>query len=434
VSETRKQSKRFKALQQDEKRYYRAKMDLCDAFVMWSVEHLTGHGQLALVLPEYWTQRSSSYALRTQLWQQGQLQEFWRFGADKVFKNAPGHHPSLLIWRKKPSHSVERTQRVSMGVVTNTATLSAEQLQSVVFTLDESSGKLLYGNPVELALLQKLACLPPLLNAQEIQQGIVIPQGRLKKADAQRLSAHLQEPVYENAGVFLLDEEKIHQLGLTDAERQLLKPYYFPAGFRLFQGFQEVQAQVYIIYTDRENKKLIETYPQHYPSLRAHLDYYRAINTSAFAPYGLHRPRQPQWFEDERKILCPRQVRVPAFAVVSFTAYVNEGFYSIRPACEDPHYLCALFNSKLAWFWFYHHKRKGNRLQIDKEVLSVFPRPPQQPGMDLDAAKQLAIELSQHFDRDKWQCLNELIYQLYKLEPVEIDWIENAWQTIAGAE
>lgn len=432
VSETRRQSQRFRGLQSHSQSYYQAKMDLCDAFVAWSIEHLIGQGQLAFVLPEYWTQRSSSQALRRQLWQRGQLLQFWRFTGESVFKNAPGHHPSLIIWQKQLSAQANKAYVVQLGTVNNSASLTPECLQEATFLFDEGSGKLLYGNPVEINLLQKLAALPPLLLKQEIQQGIVIPQGKLKKADAQRLYQHLQKAIPEQAGVFILNKSEISKLRLTELEKQVLRPYYGPAKFRPFQGFLNAEPADFIIYGDRHYRKLMEQEPENYSNLRAHLDCYRAINTSAFAPYGLHRPRQPEWFEDQNKMLCPRQVMLPSFAVVPFPAYFNEGFYSIRTTRENVYYLCGILNSKLAWFWFYHHKRKGHRLQIDKDVLSTFPKPPGQNNDLYSQIQSLAGQLSQTMEKGFWEQLNRAVYQLYQLTPEEADYIEGAYRAIVS--
>jgi hypothetical protein len=433
ISETRKQAQRFRSLQGKNKLYYQAKMDLCDAFLAWAINHLPPNGRLAYVLPEYWTQRTSTRMLREQLWQQGEICEFWQLTGNRVFKHAPGHHSSLLIWQKTgQGDTINSMQTVVMGVATSDAELTAERLQPVSFTLDATSGKLRYGNPIESALLTKLSELPPLLTKTDVQQGLVMPQGRLKKSDWCRLQLDVQQQTLSECGVFLLTDAEVSALNVTDAEQALLKPYYGPAGFQPFGGFSDEKPIYWLIYGNLENRKLIEKYSSEYSHIRAHLDRFQTVNTSAFAPYGLHRPRQLEWFEDERKILCPRQVLRPAAAVVDFPAYVNEAFYILRPRHEEPDYVCGLLNSKLAWFWFYHHKRKGVRLQIDKDVLSIFPAPNIGQYEKANVAELTRKLLKNVQSENLLSALNELIYRLYQLSEEEMRLVETAYQSIVG--
>ena len=162
---------------------------------------------------------------------------------------------------------------------------------------------------------------------------------------------------------------------LTPEEQAVLHPYFRPAGFAAFEGFAKRPPDYRLLYADTAFRKALAENPHAYPNLKAHLDRVACVNTSAFAPSGLHRPRQPEWFTGPR-LLCPRQVPHPSLAWVSKAACVNEGFYILKPDPADGPWMTALLNSTLAWFWFYHHKRKGQQLQIDKDVLAPFPAPP----------------------------------------------------------
>lgn len=443
VSEVRGQAQRFRKLQHIESPYYQAKMDLCDGFLAWAIDHLQPDGQLAYVLPAYWTQRSSTATLRSRLWEEGQLVETWAFEGKPLFKNAPGHHTALLIWQKNElnqsesssiSFAIEGSREVLFGHGESDADLRPENLKMGWVTLENKTGKFLSGDAVELTLLAKLSTMPPLLLPDEIQQGLVIPQGRLKPIDRARLPQAVQADFSAEPGVFVLNSTEVQALDLTEAEQGLLRPYYRPKGFTAFQGFLQAPAAEQIIYTDLKNRKALESNPAQYARLRLHLDRFATVNTSGFGPYGLHRSRQAVWFDDVSKILAPRQVLTPAFAVVPFSAYVNEGFLILRSP-EDPQWLCALLNSQLAWFWFYHQKRKGVRLQIDKEVLNHFPKP-SKVSSELRAqcivlAQQLASSNSDLSTRKVWMAeLNGLVAQAYQLTPVETAWLVKAQAAI----
>lgn len=432
VSEVRKQSKRFKPLQ--ERGFYRAKMDLCDAFTAWAIEHLQWDGQLAYVLPEYWTQRASSAPLREMLWDEGQFQEIWAFGQTPVFKNAPGHHTALLIWQKrKMENQLTASQPIQWGQPDQTTHLLETTLSSALILNDQKSGKFLIGNQAEIELLKRLSDLPPLMYDYQIQQGIVLPQGRLKKTDWQKLPHDLQAQLAPDTGIFLLSETEVERLNLNNKELALLKPYYGPTGFLPFEGFSDSNAQYQLLYTDREARQRMMLESENYPGLKAHLDQFAPVLTSAFKPYGLHRARQKKWFEHKEKIFSPRQVMNPAFAVVPHTAYVSEGFYIILPD-GDVAYWCALLNSQLAWYWFYHQKRKGHRLQIDKDVLLAFPQPLHQNAAQtkalIELSQTLAGELPEPERKALTARLNELVNHAYGITQAENQCILAADQAI----
>ncbi len=436
VSEVRGQSKRFQSLQGDRSRYYRAKMDLCDGFLLWAMDRLRPAGQLAYVLPAYWSQRSSSAMVREQLWAQGQLREVWTFDGQPLFKQAPGHHTGLLVWQKQtPDDTVMGVadaatgRSLQVGTGEREADLVPAQLKSGWVSLQPQSKKIVWGEAMEMVLLSRLSALSPLLNRHEIQQGIVIPQGRLKSTDRAKLPLSLQAELPMEPGVFVLTAEEVNTLDWGPEEWALLKPYFRPKGFEAFQGFVEPEAQAFMIYTDLKNRQLVENDPECYARLRAHLDRFSSVNTSDFAPYGLHRSRQAVWFEDLHKIMVPRQLLMPAFARVPFPAYVNEGFLVLRPAQEDPDWLCAVLNSDVAWFWFYHQKRKGVRLQIDKEVLTHFPKPPLgSPVLREEVillARQLTLsDLAMTERTQAMMALNSLVVQAYGLSDTEETWLK----------
>lgn len=404
VSEVRKQAARFRTLQQtDASRYYRAKMDLCDAFLAWSAEHTQPGGQLAYVLPEYWTQRSGAASVREKLWKQGRIREFRIFPETPLFADAPGHHSALLVWERHEGTGVEKADQAPSAIGSYTANfaaggdaanLQAASLRPALFWLHPASGKLLYGEPAAIGLLERFSHCPPLFAAGSIAQGIVMPQGRIR-SDGRRARG---EPGKKESGVFLLTREELEALNLNERELALIKPYYLPGRFKAFAGFHRfyfTPPDYYLIYGDVDNRRRLGEEPTVYARLRTHLERFSELNTSDFAPYGLHRPRQTSCFEGKTRIFGLRQTSAPCFAVLEEPAYVNESFYIVHHSEIDPWCAVALLNSDLGHFWFYHQKRKGYRLQIDKDVLAFFPAPPKMTeALSVDLA-----ELSRRLSR-----------------------------------
>jgi hypothetical protein len=426
ISEVRGQAENFRRLKECSV-YYQAKMDLCDAFLAWALHHLEEGGQMAYVLPEYWTQRSSIRELRKQLILNGKICEFWRFLKPGVFKEAPGHHTSLLVWEKRTSHDVggnseDTSQTMALGEIASVEALGAERLQPAAYRLDERSGKIIWGDETALAILHQLSGRPPLFAPDEVQQGVILPQGRL--SPALQAEAGLSIP-----GVFLLTDEEVELLSLNDAERALLKPFFTPANFRPFLGFASQKADYWLIYTGTEHRRMLTLQPERFPNLVRHFLRCSGVNTSSNAPYGLHRSRQPQWFEGPPRILSPRQVQQPSFALIQHPAYVGEGFYSIRSQRVKPQLAVAILNSPLAHFWFYRQKRKGERLQIDKDVLCAFPQPPdlQSPLTTklIHCSNMLQGGQEREQNRKFHRQISNLVYQLYGLSPQQVLWLSN---------
>ncbi len=128
-----------------------------------------------------------------------------------------------------------------------------------------------------------------------------------------------------------------------------------------------------------------------YPNIVKHLLQYKDHITSDHKPFGIHRARQKQWFEDTQKIIGVRKTKYPKFVVIDEPFYMDQSVLIIRPIEHkqySPHYLNALLNSKFAHWWFFNQKRQGNQLQIDKEVLLNFPF----PEIDFKEKNQKALE------------------------------------------
>jgi hypothetical protein len=124
--------------------------------------------------------------------------------------------------------------------------------------------------------------------------------------------------------------------------------------------------------------KRVENEHDTYARIRAHLDKYASVITSDHKPYGLHRPRQPEWFESREKIIGVRKTRSPRFAVVPQDYYMDQAALFIRldPAGSiSMHYACAFLNSHTASKAFSGIKTQGGQLQIDKNVLARLPIP-----------------------------------------------------------
>lgn len=146
-----------------------------------------------------------------------------------------------------------------------------------------------------------------------------------------------------------------------------IKPYYTSEEMTKYYG--NPQNRYFLIYADLDVRSNIDKYP----NFKKHLDKFRKILTSDFRPYGLHRPREQKFFEDE-KIFSLRKTQKVSFTYIDFPCYVSRAFLIVKPSGVNLKYLMGILNSKLVNFWLYHMgKRQGEQLQVDKTPLMDLP-------------------------------------------------------------
>lgn len=381
---------------------YQPKMDLADGFLLLANRLLKPKGLLGAVLPEYWLSRTQAAPIRQKYMTQMTPLELGLFGEQNWFSRAKGHHTSILIAQKNEetledlpleSSQSSASNHLSFKHLSLNANISLKSMDIFLSTPELQSpnaGKILYfpnsfhlnvGTSIEIGLLEKIHQFEtPLIQPDWIQQGVVLPQGRINAKN------HLNQtnalPKSAESGVFLITSAELDTLNLTPLETAQLKPYFLPKQFKPGVGLDGQTPAYWLIYADQQFVQSI----QDFPNLKKHLDRCAVWNTSDHRPYGLHRARQSQWFEASTipRLYGLRQTLKPCFSLVEETAYVNEGFYIIAPKPMSlPKNVASiviknietLLNSPLFYFWACHQKRKGIRLQLDKDVLCRFPIP-----------------------------------------------------------
>ncbi|GAH61984.1 unnamed protein product, partial [marine sediment metagenome] len=225
-----------------------------------------------------------------------------------------------------------------------------------------------------LDILVKLAQNSLNLDAEEIQIGADVHQPFLRaEAIAKLPEGETHQP---GEGVFVLSKAELQRLRLTEDEQCVLRPFHYAE--EIDKYYYKPVVEHYLIYTPKDVAEDIELHPEKYPGLKSHLDKYQPVITSDNKPYGIHRARQPEWFEDRQKIIGVRKTEYPKFVVVPEPYYADQSVLIIRLTSHkqfSPYFLTAILNSQIAHFWLFQQKRHGGQLQIDKEVLLHFPIP-----------------------------------------------------------
>jgi adenine-specific DNA-methyltransferase len=229
------------------------------------------------------------------------------------------------------------------------------------------------GEPFTLSKLEISSVLDKIQKIQsrhfsssDIGNGIDVLQDFVGKNHLEKLKDKSVKP---GDGVFVLSNNEKRSVALTDTDSQKIKPYFTTSEISRYLALQP--NRYWIIYSDKGVRDNIQSYP----GIKKHLNKFKSIITSAYRPYGLHRPRDEHFFNGP-KILSIRKTRKPCFSFVEFPCYVSRAFLILKPNewPESFNYLLGLLNSKVAAFWLYYRgKKQGDQLQIDKEPLQNIP-------------------------------------------------------------
>ena len=258
------------------------------------------------------------------------------------------------------------------------------------------------------------------LTSKEITQGIVAPQINLNKANQKILGTEYSV----GEGIFVLSNAEVDKLNIPQKEKNLIKPFYTTEQFQRYKS--NPHNEFNIIYT----KSNINSFINHYPVIKQHLDRFTSIITSDNKPYGLHRARDENFFIGE-KIISVRKCSKPTFAYVDFDAYVSQTFNIIKSKRFKSKYLVAILNSRLIEFWLLNMgKMQGNNYQIDKGPLVNIPIAIPTAEMEwklidlVDKILSSNESINTYFEKE----IDRIVYEIYGLTDMEIKIVEEAFE------
>jgi len=428
--------------------YYQGKMDIWTLFACRSINLLKDGGYFSFIAPSSWLGSAGASIFREKILSSGEIIKFVDFNDFRVFRDASIQTMIFVFQKRKPrkSYKVQYAKITSKNATSEeVATLLSSGLHkqienSVVYQATIKSANAA-GKPISFSddtvseILDKIVKVGNFkLSKDDIGNGIDVLQDFVSERHLPRLK---DETIKKGDGVFVLKNSIVAKMKLNEKEREYLKPYYSTSQINRYLSDKENGYK--IIYADKYFREHINEFP----NLKNHLDRFKKILTSAFAPYGLHRPREEKFFKGQAIFLL-RKTMYPAFTYVEFPCYVTRAFLILKPEKINLKYLTALLNSKLIYFWLKNKgKKQGEQLQIDKEPLMEIPlfkaEEKEQEKIALAVDKIMAktaefIKISQN--TDKWHLLkteiekldreiDEAIYKLYELTAEEIKIIES---------
>lgn len=422
---------------------YQGKMDLWYFFGYKGIELLKQNGLVGFIAPNNWITNAGASKFRNFILDNAQINKFIDFGNYKVFSTASIQTMIYIMQKVKPENEYSvQYQRLNNDKATTAEVIDfceEPQTENATFFTSKINKEDCYDKYILFLdskindVLAKIAKDKDYFMSEEITTGIDVHQDFCNK-DSQAI---LGDGFKIGDGIFNLSNEEYNALNLSDAEKELVKPFY--TSNELTQYYGNSKNSLWVIYTSSKFKNKKEMLP--YPKLRAHLDKFAKVITSDNKPYGLHRSRDENFFKGI-KIVSLRKTSNPCFTYTDFDCYVSQSYNIIKTERFENKSLVAILNSSVIRFWLlYKGKMQGDNFQVDKEPLLnvpiAKPTADQQQKLSslatqmLDAHRQLGLAkseadkamLAQRIDILDAQ-INALVYSLYGLTKEEIAVVE----------
>jgi adenine-specific DNA-methyltransferase len=427
--------------------YYQGKMDIWTLFACQAIDLLKDGGYFSFIAPSSWIGSAGASIFRKKILSSGEIVKFVDFNDFRVFKDASIQTMIFVFQKKKPRkyYKVQYAKITSKDAGSEAVShlLSSGLRRSVESSIvyealiksSSNDGKSInFSDDTVSEVLDKLEKISNFrLSKGDIGNGIDVLQDFVSERHLAKLN---DDSIKKGNGVLVLKNSSVAKMTLNEVEREYLKPYYTTKQINRYLSVPDNEYR--IIYAD----KYFREHVKEFPNLKAHIDRFKKILTSAFAPYGLHRPRDERFFKGQAIFLL-RKTMYPAFTYVDFPCYVTRAFLVLKPDGVNLKYLMALLNSKLIYFWLKHKgKKQGEQLQIDKEPLMNIPLlkvdedEQQRIIMLVDTVMARNTELHKtSANTDKWQSLkaevaklereiDQEVYKFYGLTNEEITTIE----------
>jgi adenine-specific DNA-methyltransferase len=357
-----------------ESKYYQGKMDLWYMFVCYGIDLLIYNGILCFIATNNWVTNSGASKMREKIINDTIILQLNDFSNFMIFESASIQTMVMLFEKDKVSNNYQIDYRKLKGdtVLSDVVSLLAKiktprvEFLTPIFNRKNFENKYITFSSNE-SILDKIANAKNViyLTNKEVANGIHPHYDFINNKLAEKSSFSIGE------GIFGLTSKECEDLNLSDAEKELIKPYYNNSDL-VERYYTSPNNKYWIIYTDSTFKD-----PQsmdRYPNLKTHLDKFSGIITSDNKPYGLHRSREERFFKGEKVIALRKCVGRPLFSYSDFDCYLSATFYVIKTDRLNMKYLTGLLNSKLIQFWLKNRgKMQGINYQLDKEPLVSIP-------------------------------------------------------------
>lgn len=426
----------FRSLKGSEifRNYYQGRADLFHYFFHLGIDLLAPKGLLAYITTNYYPTATLGSTLRKDIKARTEIVELINFQEVKIFESALGQHNLITMLRQK---SNSMNYECKQTVVTAKGLLSQQELFDILNSKSELAiyGKLnfnqLFDGDLDYIRFFSQSNFSPIFEKMkigndtlgqlvEINQGIISGIDKFTKGWKEKfpkIRANVGDPVF----IFSDKEAKFPHLRPWIKNSEIVK-YLITA---------EPKSQ--ILWLGRG-------YPKPTTEELRHLKIYKEILENRREFVNGRRP----WFE--LHWAREESIFVNSKLVVSYRTYDNKFAFhkgelfggadltfltEMQESKVDLKFVLGLLNSDLIYFWFYFKgKRKGEMLELKQVPVSEVPI-----ARDINLEDQIKAEVDLIIERlssdssadifSQEKRINELVFDLYKLEDGEIMEVSN---------
>jgi len=398
--------------------YYQGKMDYFYWFIILGLSKLRDGGRLGYITTSYWPTADGASILRRYILQHAKIVEMIDLGEMRVFSDAPGQHNMIFVLERCEDAQArasnrsrlvrvkrefegktieERLTRLFDHVRAHVDIAPGQEFEddylSVFWSpvtqaeLSEDAWHFSYRYDIE-AILQQLANAgTPLSQVCQEIQGVISGADKVTPSNIQYIlpSVIQKYHIREGDGIFVLTEQEVSNLGLSTAERSLVKRTYKNAHLGTYVIDVWEDEPEYLLYIVRGCGFSASATPQ----LHRHLEKFKGITErkrecniidETTGPrrfwHELHWPRDERILKAENLVTSRRSPR-------NRFAYENNGWYENSDLTvlarkegipESLKYFLALLNSAMLDFWYeYRSKKKGGMREYYSTPLQRVP-------------------------------------------------------------
>lgn len=420
--------------------FYQGKMDLFYFFFHLALNLGKQNSRIAFITTNYYPTATGAKKLRPDLKKRAIITNLINFNELKIFESALGQHNMITILQRGHKEDV-----IAHTCITKRKGFATPELLQQIFTssdvetdyyqvaqddlydgddsyirMDRNSHA--SGDALQVLLDKVKKQGVALGSICDVNQGIVTSADKVSRRHIEKyaIKANVGD------GIFVLSDEEVKRLDLTEREEQILKPWFKNSD--IYRWGTNTHTTEKLIFADKRLHNLSGN------KLGNYLMRFRKIldDSSSNSPY-LHRPRDIDFIGE--KIVVPQRSPRNTFGYNEIPWYAASDVFFIteKDKSVSLKYILALLNSKLYYLWLYHRgKRKGETLELIATPLTEIPirkiTEPEQPPF-IDLVDQILLKKQSTGDSDTFGLeleIDQLVYQLYGLSPDEIALIESS--------
>ncbi|MGL5123573.1 MAG: Eco57I restriction-modification methylase domain-containing protein [Fusobacteriaceae bacterium] len=327
---------KFRKIRETEfgQKYYEAKMDYLYFFIEKGIELLKEGGILSYLTTNYWFMADSAIKLRKVIKDEGQLIRIDNMNCS-VFKDAPGQHNAIFMWKKKIIKTHLKTE----------VNQNEEKFYIPLDSLYDRFGKISLASKEEREFREKI----------------------LKKK-----THDLSELFYINQGIVTGCDKAFITLELNEELKKYSYPLYKNKDINKYSVKEK--NDFWIIYPEKTNEFYNKAEKYLLP-FKKQLENKRDVKSGKKFWWELQWPRKKAVFQ-EPKIIVRQRCKTNLFAYTEKDFFGSADIYYLTRKNKeiDIFYLLAYLNSESFLKWYkYNGKYKGGNFEFYSTPLKTVP-------------------------------------------------------------